>query len=133
MLVYVLGRDARGLYGFAVGEGLEQCAEFAGIDRLVLLIDEMCENRGDVPQGFGEMRGKCGDASQDFEAGGVFMKLGRESYAMRYRAKELLQITVTGRRNAGLQGRMKGMCTNGKYVHFCSALELIRMLDAVPV
>lgn len=119
LFVYILGKNERGLYGMAVGEGMEQPAEFAGTDRLVLLI-----------------AGMCGDAAFSYPAllgGGLLAEMGKGGYALRYRAKELLQVTVTGRRNDDVQGRVKGMFTGGKYVYFRSALELLRVLDELPV
>lgn len=119
LFVYVFGKDERGLYGMAVGEGMEHPAEFAGTDRLVLLIDEIC--------------GNAEFSHPALLGGGILAEMGKRGYALRYRAKELLQVTVTGRRNADVQGRVKGMFTDGKYVYFRSALELLRVLDELPV
>lgn len=117
LLVYILGKNEAGLYGMVLGGCREQPVKFEGLDRLVLLIDEL--SREDD------------SASMMPLNKSAFMELGTGSYAVRYRARDLLQVSVTGREHAGLQGCIRGRFTGGKSVHFRSVLELLRMLRYV--
>lgn len=117
LLVYILGKNEAGIYGMVLCRGLEQPVRFEGPGQLVLLIDDLCRERNTA----------C-PASLDKSA---FMELGIKSYAMKCRARELLQISVAGHEHASLQGSVRGRLTAGKYVYFQSALELLRVLSTV--
>lgn len=118
-LVYILGRNEKKLYGIMVGRYLEEPVKFDGLDQLVLFLDEMCRNQEK-------------EKRVPFDRS-VLTELGKKSYASQYRAKELLQISVTGCEHNSLQGRIRGGFTAGKYVFFRSALELMRLLDGIAV
>lgn len=114
-LVYIFGRNAGKPYGVVAGRYLEKPVEFDGAGQLVLFLDEICRNQEEHER-------------MPFD-GSMLVELEKRSCTALCRAKEVLQISVTGCEHNNIQGRIKGRLTDGECIFFRSALELMRLLD----
>lgn len=142
ILVCIHGSGNRGIYGKIVNFYLKEPVAFAGSADLILKMDLICdqlEETGvetdkpflncEMKQRFRRKHCGCLNVSAEY-------LLNRQSgltYPEAMQAKELLTVSIDFRRNFSMQGRVRGRLTEGRYVCFRSALELLRMLEMIEI
>lgn len=141
MLVCIHGRKEGALYGEILNCYMEYPVPFKNEGELILRIDEMCDWIG-TPHPSTEPRFLNDAMEKEFMEqrklkSNVPIKAkvrfqdssSLVSYSVKARAT--LLITVEYRLHSSLQGRVQGKMTNGKAVGFRSAMELMRMMEAI--
>lgn len=142
ILVCIHGSGSHGIYGKLVNFYLKEPVDFAGAADLILKIDLICdqlEETGgkrekpflnyEMKQRFRRKHCGCLTASAEY----LLNQKSGLAYPEAMQAKELLTVSIDFRRNFSMQGRVRGRLTEDRYVHFRSALELLRMVDMIEI
>ena len=138
MLVCVQGLADGRINGMIFNSHLVEPVPFSGVGELVLRIDEICDWLG-TPRAAQPPRFLNWEMRRDYEAAcqarPVTVKenlMSRRDAALfpgAARARDVLSVCVEFRRQASIQGRIRGKLTRGKEVSFRSGLELMRMMS----
>lgn len=132
VMVCIHGVGESGPYGEILHFLLKKPVFFRGTGELVLKLDEIYGEAGGKTGG--EPRRYGGKPDPDVECCaaldvGSMLEKSKELQARMEGGKELLLVHLEGRRNASLQGRVRGRLTKGADLHFASALELLYLLS----
>lgn len=138
LLVLIQGSRGQELYGSVAHEALQAPVPYGNIRELLLILDAIGRELGLSPsqEGFRTLNGKedsgLGSAKPDWrtvDGEDEENRFWSQIYAQRPR--EFFQLRLMGMQNNSLQGSVRGRLTEGRYVYFRSALELMSMLSAV--
>lgn len=140
MLVFLLGKDERGLQGVILNSYLKEPVNFHGLADMMLKLDDICDWIG-CPQRAVEPRLLNERMRQRYEREkGIHPeRLNKqqlnenfvEMHMNRLRPKEILHVTVEFRQYATIQGHVRGNLTDQQQVPFRSGLELMRMFERI--
>lgn len=120
ILVCIHGMNEKGIYGKLVNFYLKNPVDFDGAGDLVLKADMICDQL-ETPELSAEAVENLLDGRRNL------------IYPEAMQAKELLDIYIDCRRHFSLQGRIRGRMTEGHYINFRSALELLKMLELIKI
>lgn len=122
MLIRISGKRDQTICGEILYASLKEPVAFTGIGQMIIRMEEICDLEGLAPS----------DRKPEFLNERMLSSLD-EKELQNGKSKVLFVADICSRGNYSMQGTVRGPLTGGKYVRFRSALELMRMIDAVDV
>lgn len=142
MLISMDGQDGSDLYGRIIHHNLRHPVPFRNLGELVLKLDTICRTLQSPPSAseFRTLRGGTARRRQPLPDEALEIIPWEELQAASpgerlwcMNTKELIYLHLVGAQHMSLQGRIKCRMTEGEYVCFRSAVELMRLLSEIPL